>query len=178
MKKKINYREKLTASVLTVALLASTALCGCGKAEPIDCPFTEHGWEITEEKLFDTEGDYVSSYDSTYGGTTYTYECSYMDKDGTIKYMYDEDGVLMNVAWAYGSTDADELQELYNKIHDGIEDEYGESGYHADSSTNYGDTWEMEEGNILLSVMITESNKALQVAYVNPLNEEKDSEKE
>lgn len=88
--------------------------------------------------------------------------------------MYDEDGKLMNIAWAYGSDDAKELQDLYNKIHDNLVDEYGESGYQASASTNYGDTWDMDEGNILLSVMNTTDNKALQIAYVNPAHEEED----
>jgi len=149
---------------------------GCGNVEPIDCPFTDLGWETTEEELFEAKGDYLTSYKSTYGGTTYTYEGSYMDKKGTIKYMYDEDGILMNVAWAYGSTQEEELKELYDEIHSGIEEEYGESDYSPASSTNYGATWDLKEGNILLSVMITESNKALQIAYVNPLNEEKKQE--
>ncbi len=175
MKKRIDLK-KIIGSLVFCGALACTALYGCGKSEPIDCPFTELGWDTTEEELFAAEGDYISSYDSTYGGTTYTYERSYMNKEGTVKYMYDENGVLMNVAWAYGSTNSDELKELYDDIHAGIEEEYGESGYQASGIANYGDTWEMKEGNILLSVMDTDTNKALQVAYVNPLNAENKEE--
>lgn len=173
-----NLLKKLAVSSCTFILVTGTCFYGCGTTKPIDCPFTEHDWEITSEELIEAEGEYLTSYDSTYGGTTYTYDCSYLDKDGTIKYMFDEDGILMNVAWAYGSTDADELLELYEKIHDDIVENYGKSGYHTESSTNYGDTWEMKEGNILLSVMNTDSNKALQIAYVNPAHEEKEDEKE
>lgn len=160
--------SKKTTNVLISTFLAGILLCGCGDTEAIDCPYTDLGWDTTEEELFKQEGEYLTSYKSTYGGTTYTYEGSYMDKKGTIKYMYDEDGVLMNVAWAYSSNDADELKKLYNKIHENLVDQYGESGYQASATTNYGDTWDMDEGNILLSVMNTTNNKALQIAYVNP----------
>lgn len=160
--------------LITGILCTGTILHGCGSTQAIDCPFTELGWDTTQEELFEAEGDYLSSYDSTYGGTTYTYSCTYLDKEGTIKYMYDEEGTLMNVAWAYGSTDSDELKELYDTLHDDIEDEYGESEYQASGVANYGDTWEMKEGNILLSVMDTDTNKALQIAYVNPAHEDKE----
>lgn len=166
-------RKKTLLKKAICPLMICAVLYGCSKAEPLDCPYTDLDWDTTEKELFEAKGDYLSSYNSTYGGTTYTYEGSYMDKNGTIKYMYDEDGVLMNVAWAYGSTDEDELLELYNKLYDNLEESYGESGYHTSEENNYGDTWEMKEGNILLSVMNTPNNKALQIAYVNPLNEEK-----
>lgn len=162
------------ATMAVTFCLTGALLSGCGETEAIRCPYTDIGWETTQEELFQKEGEYLSSYKSTYGGTTYTYAGSYMKKNGTLKYMYDEDGKLMNIAWAYGSDDAKELQDLYNKIHDNLVDEYGESGYQASASTNYGDTWDMDEGNILLSVMNTTDNKALQIAYVNPAHEEED----
>lgn len=142
---------------------------GCGAAKPIDCPFTDLGWETTEEELFKAEGEYDESYDSTYGGKTYTYDGSYMGRDGVLKYMYDEDGVLMSVAWAYSSGDADELKKLYDEIVSETEGKYGESEYTTNKATNYGNVWKLKEGHIIVSVMMTDSNKALQIAYVNPL---------
>lgn len=163
------FRKTITTMLACSLLLI--LLCGCGNVEPIDCPFTDIGWETTEDELISAEGEYLSTYDSTYGGLTYTYEGSYMERTGTIKYMYDEKGVLMSVAWAYSATDDATLLELYNEIHGILEDEYGKSEYNTTEDTNYGDVWKMKEGHIILSVMNTDSNKALQIAYVNPLNE-------
>lgn len=172
MKKTAKKLLKKTALLaLTSSLLFS--LWGCSEKEPIDCPYSDLGWETTEDELFAAEGDYVSSYDSTYGGLTYTYEGSYKDRDGVLKYMYDEEGVLMSIAFTYSSTSDEDLQEFYDELHSELVDTYGESGNKDTSnSTNYGDVWRMDEGHIILSVMITDSNKALQIAYVNPANQE------
>jgi hypothetical protein len=155
-------------------LLTLVLLSGCGEKEAIQCPFTELGWDTTIEELVADQGECEEPYDSTYGGQVYSYPASYMGYDGTIKYMYDEDDVLMSVAFAYGSEDSDELKTFYDALVSSIEEEYGESSYNTDKSTNYGKVWELKEGHIILSVMLTSSNKALQIAYVNPLNQEKD----
>ena len=158
--------------ILPIIIISSIILTGCKNIEPIDCPLTDLSWEITEEELTASEGEALSTYDSIYGGTTYTYDSIYKEKNGTIKYMYDEEGVLMSIAWAYGSEDPDELMELYNLIHEELEETHGESGYTANEETNYGDVWRLDEGHIIISVVLTDSNKALQVSYVSPLNEE------
>ncbi len=155
------------ASLLALILLASI-LTGCGEVTPIDCPFTDLGWETTEEELLAAEGEYLSTYDSTYGGLTYTYEGTYMNNPGILKYMYDTEGVLMSVAWAYSAADDESLLNLYNEIHANLEATHGKSGYNTTFIGNYGDVWELPEGDILLSVMATSTNKALQLAYVNP----------
>lgn len=165
--------KKLLSLLFCLILSATLFLSGCGKTEAIDCPFTDLGWETTPKELFEAEGECEEPYDSTYGGQVYTYPVSYMGYDGTLKYMYDEEDVLMNVAFAYGSKDADELKEFYDKLVADIEKEYGKSSYDTDKSTNYGKVWELKEGHIILSVMLTDSNKALQISYVNPLNQEK-----
>lgn len=161
--KKMNLLKKIICPVLVCGLLM-----GCGNKEPIDCPYTDLGWETTEEALFEAKGDYIEAYNSTYGGQTYTYEGSYMGRDGIVKYMYDEDGVLMNVAWAYSSDDAEELNTLYKELKAELEDEYGKSDQQVNENTNYGDIWRMKNGDIRMSTMITSSLKAIQIAYVNP----------
>lgn len=166
--KKMNVIKKILCLTLACGLLI-----GCSKKEPIDCPFTDLGWDTTPEQLINAKGESADPYDSTYGGITYTYETDYVDKTGIIKYMYDEDEELMSVAWAYSSMDADELQTVYNDILEETEEIYGKSDYDTNEATNYGKAWQMDEGHIILSVMLTESNKALQVAYINPRNEEK-----
>lgn len=175
MKKRYAAGFRRGAALLSaLALLSAGLLSGCGKPKAVDCPFTELGWETTAEELFEAEGVCDEPYKSTYGGIVYTYPSAYMGYDGTIKYMFDENNVLMSVAFAYGSEDAEELKAFYDKLVSDIEKEHGKSSHSTDESTNYGKVWELKEGHIILSVMVTESNKALQIAYVNPLDQEKE----
>lgn len=169
---KTHYHKTFNAiTYLLLCLLLCMHFTACTKTiTPIDCPFTDLGWETTESELFDSLGEYTSSYASTYGGATYTYTGSYYDKDGTIKYMYNDKGILMSVAWAYSAPDEASLLTLYNEIHSDLEATHGKSGYNTENATNYGDVWKLNEGHIILSVMLTNTNKALQIAYVNPLN--------
>lgn len=168
--------HKITALLLGLTLLFSGLLSGCGKAEAIHCPFTDLGWETTTEELFEAEGPCDEPYKSTYGGVVYSYPATYMGYEGTIKYMYDENTILMSVAFAYGSEDAEELKTFYDKLVSDIEEEHGKSTYDTNETTNYGNVWELKEGHIILSVMLTNSNKALQIAYVNPLAQEEDED--
>lgn len=164
--------NSFTKRILCTATICAFLLCGCQSNVEVTCPFTDHGWNTTEETLFEAEGDYKGSYESTYGGTTYIYPGTYMDKEGTLKYMYDDEGVLMSVAWAFSSNDIDELDALYNKILTETESNYGKSEYTTQEATNYGAMWELKNGHIVLSVMQTENNKALQISYINPLDQE------
>lgn len=165
-------KSHLFKILLSSLLIFVITLSGCGNVKPIDCPLTDLGWEITSKELIASEGEALSTYDSIYGGLTYTYESSYMDRTGTIKYMYDSEDVLMSVGWAYSSDDEEELKALYDEIHEQLVAEHGESGYTTTEETNYGDVWKLEEGHIIISVVLTESNKALQISYVSPLNED------
>ncbi len=165
--KTVKFITKFTAPILVCALLL-----GCGRKIAVDCPYTDLKWDATTSDLFEAEGKEYDTYDSTYGGTTYTYTKTYLEKDGTIKYMYDEKEELMCVAWAYSSADADELKELYDKILAETEKDYGKSDYTTEESTNYGASWEMKGGHIIISVFNTTDNKALQIAYTNPADYE------
>lgn len=163
-------KTKRIITLFCILLLSLSTLAGCGK-KAIDCPFTDLGWDTTPKQLFEAEGECAEPYASTYGGQTYPYSASYMGYEGTIKYMYDGNDELMNVAFAYGSTDADELKEFYDKLVADVEGTYGKSTHDTEEDTNYGKVWELKEGHIILSVMLTDSNKALQIAYVNPEND-------
>lgn len=132
-------------------------------------PFTEITWENKLEDVIKLEGDQYESYASVYSGTTYAFPKEYLNLEGTIKYMFDGDGALMCIAWAYGSDSLNSLTKLYNKIHSDVEETYGESGYNPNSPTNFGDVWKLDSGHIILSVMNTNTQKALQYSYQNPL---------
>lgn len=142
------------------------------KPAPLECPFSGLPWNSTEQELFDAEGDFTSSYASTYGGLTYTYERRYLNREGVIKYMFDDGGSLASVAWAYTASDADDLDVVYQEIQSKVQELYGESEYHTANITNYGDVWKMKEGQIILSAMNVGDNIALQIAYERPDGEE------
>lgn len=164
-KKKLKY----LLSTLTVILLILTA-CGQQDEGPVfDCPFTELTWNSTIDDMTAAEGQDYSTYDSLYGGLCYTYPKEYEGCSGTIKYMFDDENRLMSVAWAYSAETTEELQTLYETISASIIEKHGENGYTAGGVGNYGGVWYRENGDIILTTMITAENKALQYAYLHPL---------
>lgn len=153
--------------IILTALFLGFSLSGCQK-EAGDFPFTSLTWESGYEDMIALEGSDHDTYDSVYEGTTYTYAKEYLGRSGTIKYMFDSEDALMCVAWAYGTDSTEELDEVYQTIHQQLVKAYGDSGYHPAHDTNYGDVWYLESGDILISAVTTESQKALQYAYLNP----------
>lgn len=163
-------KKKFFTLCLTLSFSAAL-LCGCGSKETAvlpDCPFSDLKWASSVKDMEKAEGTDHETYDSVYGGTTYTYDKEYQGVSGTVKYMFDEDEKLASIAWAYGSENADELYQLYEAIHADVVAAHGESGYTTEKETNYGDVWYLEDGNIIISTMVTDSQKALQFAYLSP----------
>ena len=101
--------------VLCILLLA-----GCGKDNPPASPFSDISWNHTAEDIIAYEGDGYSTYDSVYGGICYTYPKAYQDRQGTIKYMFDEKGCLMSIAWAYSAEEEQELYDFYDFIEEDV----------------------------------------------------------
>lgn len=155
--------------ILSVSLTLAFILTGCQKPQPkLACPFTDMTWESTVDDVTAAEGDNYTTHDSIYNGTTYSFSRKYLDLDGTVKYMFDNNDKLMSVAWAYGTNNVDDLKKTYDKIHGQIENAYGKSGYAAENPTNFGDVWYLDEGDIVLSAVTTDSQTILQYAYVHP----------
>ena len=164
-------------SVSLILVLAATTLTGCKKQPPaVECPFTKMTWENSVDDVIAEEGDDYTTYESIYNGTTYEFAKNYLDQEGTVKYMFDDNDKLMCVAWTYGTDEEKALKDVYDKIHQDVEDTYGESGYDSENQTNYGDVWYLENGNILLMVVTTETQKALQFSYLNPEVSTKETE--
>jgi hypothetical protein len=177
---------KRFTAVLSLCIISSL-LAGCGSAGEtaaeeettlvLDCPFTDMGWNSTIEDVVSTEGEDYTTYDSVYGGICYTYPKKYTGYEGTIKYMFDDEDQLMCVAWAYGDDDADTLYSLYETINSDLFSRYGDSGYNANGTGNYGNVWYLESGDIVLSTMVTTDTSALQYSYLHP-NVSKDTSEE
>ncbi len=155
----------LLITVLSVILSA----CGLNNNKPI-ASFSEASWDYCVDDMIALEGNTDKTYKSIYGGMTYSYPKQYNGYNGTIKYMFDGNNKLMCIAWAYGCDDQNELYALYDEINEAVIKTHGESNYNANGhSSNYGNVWHLETGDIIISTMITEDNKALQYAYLNPI---------
>lgn len=167
--------------VLFFSCILLALLCACGGQKSVSdpaAPFTELTWEATAQDMIAVEGENYETYPSVYNGTTYTYPKQYLGKDGTIKYMFDQDGALMSAAWAFSSENVGVLQDLYDEIEASVNASFGESGYSADETNsvgNYGNVWYLEQGDIILNTMITSEAKALQYAYLHPSVSNKDA---
>lgn len=145
-------------------------LLGCSKkAESVECPFTEITWESTLEDVWALEGEEaLDSYTSIYYGMTYTYEKEYMGLPGTVKYMFDDENRLMSMAWLYIPESDEDLDKVYDTLQRETEKLYGESGFDADQGTARGEVWYLEDGNILIGVMSTGVNEAVQYQFFHP----------
>lgn len=171
----------ITCSILCCFSILILSACSTSPEDaklPFHCPFTEMTWESSLDEILAAEGENYSTYDSVYGGLCYTYSKEYLGLNGTIKYMLDENSNLVCVAWTYTSTDEQELYSLYDEINTSVNKTFGESGYNPQNATNYGNVWYLEDGNIILSTMLTSSNKALQYAYLHPDVSSKKPEKQ
>lgn len=169
--------RNLLLLMLPLGLLFCSAGCGNGGKSSSVAPFSSLTWNSSLEELKQTEGEEKESYASNYNGVTYVYDTEYQGRNGTLKYMFDADEKLMCIAWTYVTDDADDLDSVYQSLHDEVEAANGESGYHPSASTNYGDVWYRPDGDIILSAVITEEQCALQYAYRNPLVSNQDAGK-
>lgn len=155
---------------LLIIMGCTSLFFGCGpkKPEKVTCPFTEITWENTLEEVQALEGEAIESYASIYDGMTYSYSKEYDGMDGTIKYMFDDEEKLMCMAWLYIPEDAKDLDEVYIKLKEQTEDLYGKSGFSSSQLGAKGDVWYLEDGNILIGVMSTGINEAVQYQFFHP----------
>lgn len=165
------YKKMFCLSAILILFLFTLVACGNTKKTPaVQSPFSELTWSSTVDDMVEIEGKDYDTYDSIYGGISYTYPKVFNEKSGTVKYMFDDKNQLMCIAWAYSCKDVEELDAIYTTINNSVNNLYGESNYNTDKDTNYGNVWRLEEGNITLSALVTSSNKAIQYAYINPAN--------
>lgn len=164
-----NIIRKLHILGLASALCLPLSLAGCGSGSTeAATPFSPLAWDSAPEELAQLEGEAKETYPSVYSGTTYVYDGVYQERNGSFKYMYDEDEKLMCIAWTYTAEDAADLDSAYTSVQNEVEAAEGESGYTPSGSTNYGGVWYREEGDIVLSAVTSGEQYAMQYAYLNP----------
>ena len=159
-------KKSFVKNLMAGLLCAACVLTACGK-KTVNIPYTDLGIDATLEEILELEGDDYETYDSIYEGTTYTYEKEYKGRIGRIKYMLDADDALMNVAWTYTAASGEEADVVYKEIYADIQKDYGDP---TDNSgvNNYGAVWKREEGNIILSAVISSDANIVQIAFLNP----------
>lgn len=162
--------QKVCAAVLGLVLVAGSVLTGCGSKKTAQiAPFSEATWETTESDLATLEtGEEGESYPSMYYGQTHTYAKNYLDHDGTVKYMFDDKGALMGLAWTAVAESEEQYQDIYNKLKDSLQKKYGDSTDRSGTS-NAGDAWYTDEGDIILIGSSTDTLKVVQCGYLNPI---------
>ena len=149
------------------AFISVIILAGCsGRGSAIGSPFTELGWEATEEEMKSIEGEPAETYASIYKGTTYTYPRQYLGRDGVIKYMYDDTGRLCNVSWSYTGDSADNVTQVYRAVCDDTEKLFG-SGQDDDGVGNYCRMWLTDSGTVMANAVITKDVTVMQIAYMS-----------
>jgi hypothetical protein len=161
-------KKGISTALIIVFLL--TLLPGCGKqtGNEVIAPFSEATWNYTVYDVKEMAGGDYTTTDSIYGGDCYILPGTYMDYEGSIKYMFDEDDALVCVAFAYTDSDPGSVSTLYEKISSEVTAAYGEGTHTAEHSSNSGDKWIRDEGNILLVVLSTDYSSALQYSYLHP----------
>ena len=162
--------RKLLVTAVSMVMVAGVLLTGCGSKKTAQiAPFSEATWETTESDLATLEtGEEGESYPSMYYGQTHTYAKSYLDYDGTVKYMFDDKGALMGLAWTAVAESEAQYQEIYNKLKDTLKKQYGDSTDRSGTS-NAGDAWYTEDGDIILIGSSTDTLKVIQCGYLNPV---------
>ena len=161
--------KRLRKSVILLLFVSvSLLLCSCGQSRKVECPFTEITWENTLDDVLALEGEPLDSYASTYSGMTYTFSKDFHGMSGTIKYMFDDNDKLMSMAWLYIPQSKEDLENVYQTLCDETNQLYGESGFDSDMGTAKGNVWYLEDGNILVGVMSTGSNEAVQYQFFHP----------
>ena len=163
MKKTNNFVTSLL--LLTMFLLVFG--CGASKKEVV-IPFTNMTWENTLEDVQANEGELQDSYYSSYKGTTYVYEKEYLGLKGSIKYMFDDEENLRSIAWLYLPESKEDLEDVFADLVKQTKNLYGKSGFDSDMGTAKSQVWYLEGGNILIGVMSTGVNEAIQYQFFHP----------
>ncbi len=159
--------NKFVASLLLLTTVLLSVGCGASQKE-VACPFTEITWENSLADVQALEGELQDSYYSSYKGTTYVYEKEYLGLKGSIKYMFDDEEKLMSVAWLYLPESKEDMDNVYADLVKQTNKLYGESGFDSDMTTAKGAVWYLEGGNILIGVMSTGVNEAIQYQFFHP----------
>lgn len=167
---KFLFRIRIPLCIFFLFLFVFLCACTAGPSEhnedPV-CPFSSAVWSQKEEEIKANEGEPESILLSVYGGNLLTYSKNYLGRSGTLKYMFSEDGDLASIAWAFITSEPDDLITLYEEIDRYELEKNGESQFSSENSTSYGDVWYLNDCDILISTIFGNDSCGLQYAYIN-----------
>ncbi|MBQ9503890.1 MAG: hypothetical protein IJU93_02675 [Lachnospiraceae bacterium] len=133
---------------------------------PLKIPFSSLGWTSTLEDMEKADGKVYVTFASS-GGTTYQYIKEYLGVSGYLKYHFNDQGILVGIAWSCEAADKKELNSLYEKISSDLTAAYGE-GKTTSSGLNHA--WELSDGtSVRLNTGFGGSDTSLQYFYINPI---------
>ena len=92
MKKLLNF------FLITALLLFFLTGCRTKALEQAVAPFSDATWNKTPEELIGLEENDFTTTPSVYGGDSYLFPVTWLDHEGTVKYMYDQNKNLVSIA--------------------------------------------------------------------------------
>ena len=140
-------------------------LAGCASSTAI--PFSNAKWSWRLADVRAEEGNAKDKTVSVYGGDTYLFDKTYLGHDGTIKYMFNEEGNLASVAWTYTGNDSKEVMDIFKTIDNAETKKHGESEFSNTNDTAYGDVWYLDGYHIVITAFSYEDKTTVQYAYIN-----------
>ncbi len=167
-KKTLSFRHLLLLSLWIAMLLLLSACTSSDQTSDPPAPFSQATWDSTPQELETLEDTAAETTASIYGGTTYLFPSSYLNYQGTVKYMYDADGQLTVIAFYYEGSTAEEISQFSQEIYQRTAKTYGDGIHSETAGHNSGEKWVRPEGNIILSVLASSDANALQYAFLHP----------
>lgn len=160
--------QKISVLFLLV-ILSLLIFSGCRNTDKVQtvAPFSEAGWESTPQELSSFHESTPDTTLSVYGGNSYLFPVTWMEQEGTVKYMYDENEQLVSIAFYCEADTLENLTALYDTIRSQAFREFGESIV-TTNQDNVGDRWIRSEGNIILAAFWNEESCALQYSFLHP----------
>lgn len=163
--------------LITLLIAAAITLSACTYGKPADAlpdsnqvgaPFSGSAcWDWDIDRLEKEMGSCAESYVSIYGGTTYTYPQSCFGRDGTVKFMFSEDGRLASVAWAFITDSSDDLNTVYEEAELNETKNNGEDSSLTEGVGSSGKVWYTKDTDILISTVAVGGSYGLQYSYIS-----------
>lgn len=160
MNAKSTIKKLISLSLLVIVLFTA---CGSDKNR---IPFSKLTFETSYEDMVSKLGDPTDTT-TTYLGDTYGYSCKYLQKDGTVRYTFDEDGNMASITWLYESEDGEEVSDLYADIHKELVNKHGKTKEATDDVTQLSDIWRLDTGNITLVAVVSSDYNGLMYTYLS-----------
>ena len=160
--------KKIYSILLTAILVILLFGCGNNKStQKTDIPFSDFGWDVTQDEIEKTNGAYDEIYDGIYGGKALVYSKQYIGLPGQVVYMFNTDGKLADIAWRTTNESDEVATNALNQISKELTEKYGEKVFDNTADTAVGGKWEYDNIHVLVNKVNIGDAFILQIAYLN-----------